>query len=93
MHGLSDSSIFVGAVGVPLYHFIRYPFLYCHIPTMLKRISWGLSLISLSYGVSVELEQWWNYAPWKNIFFAVFVDAFTQANPSHGCHHSAHHAN
>ena len=36
-------------LGIPLYHFLIYPFLYKFIPTMLKRIGFGLLLLHCSF--------------------------------------------
>ena len=46
----------ITAFGVPLYHFLVYPFLHRYIPSMLRRIGWGLFLIALSYVVCVFFE-------------------------------------
>ena len=35
--------------GIPLYHFIIYPFFYNHIPTMLRRIGLGLLVLLFSF--------------------------------------------
>ena len=39
-------------VGIPLYHFLIYPFFYNYIPTMLKRIGFGLLLLHCSFLMS-----------------------------------------
>ena len=43
------------AVGIPLYHFLIYPFFYNYIPKMLNRIGFGLFLVFSSYGISAMI--------------------------------------
>ena len=49
---LAYSDIFnllMAVLGIPLYYLLFYPFLYNHIPTMLKRIGFGLLLLLCSF--------------------------------------------
>ena len=49
---LAFSDIFLvmmAVLGIPLYPFLIYPFLYNYIPTMLKRIGFGLLLLHCSF--------------------------------------------
>ena len=41
--------LMMAVLGIPLYHFLIYPFLYNYIPTMLKRIGFGLLLLLCSF--------------------------------------------
>ena len=44
-------------VGIPLYHFLIYPFFYNYIPTMLKRIGFSLVLLHCSFLMSAIVEN------------------------------------
>ena len=53
---LAHTSLYISQVamvtaGIPLYHFLIYPFFYNHVPTMLKRIGFGIFLVCCSYGI------------------------------------------
>ena len=42
-------NLMVVVLGIPLYHFLIYPFFYNYIPTMLRRIGFGLLLLFSSF--------------------------------------------
>ena len=47
----------ITVLGIPLYHFLIYPFFYNCIPTMLKRIGFGLLLLHCSFIMYAIVEN------------------------------------